>query len=138
MKRIFTLVALLPLFAAAQKVGLVDRSLRQPVQYVETLDMDHIMKGYFTINKDDIPKVVSTIRDFRGMIEKGDRFPEKMKSVITGSTYFTAGGKKGDYNLVIDTKINKMGSYYILAKKSDSREDNLARIDAFIDYLSKS
>lgn len=131
------LVAMLPLFSLAQKVGLVDRSLRKPVQYVENLEMDHIMKGYFTINKDDIPKVVSAITDYRKLIENGDKFPDKMKSVITGATYFTAGGRKGNYNLVIDTKINKMGSYFILANKDWSKEENLARIDAFIDYISK-
>lgn len=131
------LVMLLPLVSAGQKIAVIDREYKKPVSYVSSINMGQLAAGLFVIHRENIPAVLEAVRTYRALINDKQAIPEEMKSVIKGSTYFTASGDDNGYNLVLDTKINKMGSYFVLANKDASRKENLKAVDAFIEYLAR-
>ncbi|RYY55554.1 MAG: hypothetical protein EOO09_10075 [Chitinophagaceae bacterium] len=138
MKRIILLGMLLPLFASSQKIAVIDPKLQKPVTYVSKVSMNHLVEGCFVVDRDNINNVMEGIRAFRALIDDKKDIPDNMKSVIKGSTYFTASGDKGNYSIVLDTKIDKQGTYFILVNKKDSRKENLESIDNFLAYLDKA
>ena len=138
MKVFIMLCMLLPVMADAQKLAVLDPRLQKPAVYVSKASMDHLLRGNFVIERSNIPAVIETIQTFRSLIDKKDDIPTNMNSVIKGSTYFTASGEKGDYSIVLDTKVDKMGSYYVLVGRKDSRSESLAAIDRFVAYLEKA
>lgn len=140
MKHILLMVILLPIIATAQtqKIAVIDRQLQKPMYYTGTMNMQLLEQGNFVMHKDNIKSVLDTIKSYRQLIDDGNDIPERMKSIITGNTYFTAGGDKGNYTLILDTKIKMMGSYYTLASKTNSKKENLAAIDNFISYMTAS
>ena len=138
MKIIILLGLLLPMFARSQEIAVLDPGLRKPASYVAKISMDHLLRGAFVIHRGNIPAVMETVRSFRVLIDDKKNIPADRKSVVTGTTYFTASRNKGNYHIVLDTKIDKMGSYFVLADPRSSRKDNLESIDRFLAYLDKS
>ena len=137
MKKILLPFLLLPVIVFCQKVALVHPQLKKPIAYADAIKMKHLESGYFIIENSNIEKVIKSISSYREYIAAGKKIPGNMNTLITGSTYFTARGSKGNYSLVMDTKINKMGSYYVLATTKKSKTQNLLAIDNFISYLKK-
>lgn len=135
MKRILLFSFLLPVFCFSQKIALIDRQLQKPVTYVDNISMKNIEQGSFLIYEKDMEDVIKNIEALRTVIDSKDRIDAKMKSFITGNTYFTASGRSNNYDIVIDTKSNKMGAYFVLSSKKKSNEENLAQIDRFLTYL---
>ena len=139
MKKMMVILMLIPVFALAQKqVALIDPSLERPVTFVSALKMEHLLKGDFALSTDNMSIVAENVRKFRALIDDKKDLPADMKSIVKGTTYFTASGKNGDFNIVIDSKIDKMGTYFVLTDKSKSRKENLEGIDKFLAYLERS
>ena len=134
MKHVLLMMFLLPVLAKGQSIAVIDRNLIQPIYYITTMNMKVLEQGKFVLMQNEINGVIATMREFRRLIENELDIPERMKSVITGSTYFTAGGEKGNYSLVIDSKIKRLGTYYVLVNKKHSKKESLAAIDDFIKY----
>lgn len=137
MKRILLLSMMLPMLTYAQKIAVIDPELKKPITYISTLKMAHLLQGSFVMETANFSPVRQSILEFRTLIEGKKDIPENMKSVIRGTTYFTASGSNGNYSIVLDTKIDKMGSYYVLVDKSESRKKNLESIDEFLAYLER-
>ncbi len=138
MKKMMALLMLCPVLAFSQgKIALIDPALRRPITYVSSMKMEHLLNGSFALGTDNMKAFVDKVKEFRGLIDGKKDLPENMKSVILGSTYFTVSGKNGDFNIVLDSKIDKMGTYFVLADKKNSRKDNIQRIDDFLAYLDK-
>lgn len=135
MKHILMIALLFPVFCFSQKIALIDRQLQAPISYVNDVSMKNIEKGSFLIYEKDMDEVIKNIETLRAIIDSKKGIDSKMKSFIIGNTYFTASGKNKNYDIVIDTKSNKMGAYFTLASKKKSNEENIAKIDRFLSYL---
>jgi len=129
---------LLPVMASAQKIAVIDRKLERPATYIATLRMSDLEGGAFVIEKSNFAAIIESLRSYRSLIDDRKDLPENMKSLVNGTSYFTATGKNGDFSIVLDTKIDKMGSYFIVADKSNSRRKNIEKISQFISYLENN
>ncbi|MEJ7912792.1 MAG: hypothetical protein WKF70_06540 [Chitinophagaceae bacterium] len=135
MKRILLATFLLPLFCLGQKIALIDRQLQKPITYVDNISMKNIEQGYFIIYEKDIEDVVQQIESMKSLVSSKKPINAKTKSIIKGSTYFTSAGKTNNYHIIMDTKANMMGAFYVLSSKAKTNEENLANMDRMIAYL---
>jgi hypothetical protein len=135
MKLLLSLALLLPFICLSQKVVLIDRQFQKPASYVEKIGMKNIEQGSFLIYEKDIDEVIKNVETLQTVIRSKKSVSSKMKSTIAGNTYFNVTGSGNRYNIIIDTKADKMGAFLVLASKNKSNGENLANIERFLTYL---
>lgn len=135
MKKIILSLLLLPCISFSQKIILIDPALQSPPVYSDKLTINQLEKGFFFINEKDLPAVIKSIEAYRNIVDAKMEIRPGMKAFKTGNTYYTSSNKGERYSIVVDTKINKMGTFLILSKKDRPRKENLQQIDKFLAYL---
>lgn len=97
--------------------------------------MNQLEQGLFLVYTKDVDDVINSIESLRSIVDQNKPITSEMQSFIKGNTYFAAAKNGDEYSIVIDTKSNKMGSYFILASKEKSKKMNLEHMDKFLAYL---
>lgn len=142
MKRLFLIILILPLTTSAQKYILIDRKLKQPIQYVDEVTPDQTNKGFFPIEKTKADSIISKLEVIRTRLlkvgrEKYDEFVWKV-----GATTFNGKVVKWHFadrfNIAISTDIGNghSPSYYICDARNMNKE-NAAYLKKLIAYIQK-
>lgn len=125
----------------AQKYILLDKAISQPAFYSNTILVSEKFKGFFPVEKKDLPKFVSALEEIsRGLSSKSPIV--KAKNYKIGCTEFRGvtipldSGERQDYVLTSTCDNIKITMHLCDAKLSN--DDNAYFIDTWIKYIKKA
>ena len=138
MKYILLVGVFLPLFAVAQsKFALIDKNLRQPIIYTDSVTVEQVTKGYFPIENKSIDSLIANIVYLRDLLSKMQR--AKMESfelrssnaIITTTRVPHAYGDR--YNVIAQSNNGQVQAKLNLVNSKDSNK--LLKCSSFVIIL---
>lgn len=78
MRKLLIAICLLPAFACAQKYALIDKHLRMPIIYTDSVTVEQVSKGWFPVENKSIDTLIANIKYLKEILSERQR--AKMKS----------------------------------------------------------
>jgi hypothetical protein len=143
MKYSFLLLLLLPIFSLCQsKYALVDKKLKQPILYTDSVSIEQISKGYFPIENNNIDSLIANLYYLRDMLSKLQRSKMQSFELHSSNTIIKTERQPyayGDRYKSIFTSINgEIIATMLIVSSEIKNKDNLDRIRKLIAYLKSN
>lgn len=126
-------------FCQAQKYALIDKTMRQPVAFTNTVTLEHNYHNLFAVEKDKLPQFIAELEKIAAIIsDKNTSKPEAFdfkvgKTRFVGLRVLLTAEERMDVVLTTDTEGNKINMHISDAKISNSR--NVYFINTWIKYI---
>ena len=128
--------------ANAQKVALLDKSLKKPIIYTDSVTVEQVSKGYIPVEVKNIDSLYANLNYLMDMLNVRQR--SKMQSFelrAGGTTIFIvrvpyAYGDR--YNITMKSKIGEVESNSTISNQKKMNTDNAIRLQELMNYISKN
>ncbi|MEJ7611331.1 MAG: hypothetical protein WKF88_09160 [Ferruginibacter sp.] len=130
-------------FAFSQKIALLDKELKKPILYTDSLTLEQVTSNLVAIPVDALDTLMSNLKAIKSLLSNNLQ-RAKMKSFMMRSgaselkvtTVAHAYGDSYEINLV--TNLNEINSTYQFASHTNLNKGNIKRIDKFMAYLQNA
>jgi hypothetical protein len=142
MKYIFILIFVCAANAShAQKYILLDKAISQPAFYSNTIPVSGKFKGYFPLEKKDIPKFLSALEEIAQRLSSKKIIGTPKQYVIgcaefIGHAFPLASGERLDYVLTSSCADIKVSMHLVDAKLGN--ENNAYFVNTWIKYIKNA
>jgi hypothetical protein len=139
MKPLLLFLMLLPLVATAQKIALIDRGFKKPVQFTDSATMDHMFENFFPVYVRDIGAILKKTEWLIAQIDTGSKQPSIDNEISVGNSTFVyaSSGMQNNarHQLVLATRTSGLSTSVKLFEFNDSRKRSIQRLLIFSDYV---
>jgi len=125
----------------AQKYILLDKAISQPAFYSNTISVSEKFKGFFPVEKKDIPKFLSALEEIAQRLSS-KKIKGTPKQYVIGCTEFIghifplASGERLDYVLTSTCADIKVSMHLVDAKLDN--ENNAYFVNTWIKYIKNA
>lgn len=125
----------------SQKYVLLDKTMSQPAFYSNTISASEKFKGFFPVEKKDIPKFLSALEEIAKKLSL-KKITGAPKNYVIGCTQFTshafplASGERIDYVLTSTCADIKISMRLVDAKLN--KENNAYFVNTWIKYIKNA
>lgn len=136
---LYSTFILIGTFCSAQKYVLVDKKMRLPVSYANTLSVQDNYKGYFPVDKNKIKQFITEVEKIAKLLaDPKKKFPEKIDLLI-GSTslhgFKIALAAEERLDVILTTDYGPAKSTMHLCDAKISNSNNAYYINTWLKYL---
>jgi hypothetical protein len=141
MKCHFLVLFLLPAFANAQKLLLLDRNFQEPISIVDTITMEKATKGGLAIYARDINTILSSMQKLIKYVDDGKMRKEEVFDLKMGNSKCIVKtektGSNSNYNIVLNTNTGNFKTAFVLVAHETNKRA-VQRLTMFMDYLQNN
>ena len=142
MKLLLFFAMLLPAVLAAQKIALIDRGFKRPIQYTDSVTTEHLFQDYFPIHVEDLRTVIKTADRYISSIDAGGAQSKMEDDVPAGKSRFIHIGsvmrKYTLHHIVLSTRTSDLTTSMKLVQFEDSRKRAVQKLLIFNDYVKNN
>jgi hypothetical protein len=132
----------IPVNLAAQKIALIDRGFKRPIQFADSTTMEHLVEGFFPVYVEDLRTVLQKIDLLISYVHEGSIKEKIGDKVPAGKSVFicsSSGTQKHIFhNIVLSTRTSAFSTSLKLVHFTDSRKRALQKLLIFIDYVKNN
>lgn len=137
------LLLLLPVFGIGQgKYALLDKKLKLPILYTDSVTVEQIKKGFFPVENKNIDTLISNLQYLADMVSKRQRAKMQRFELRQASTVFEiervpfAYGDR--YNSRAVTQVGELSAFINILNSNLSNRENMAKVDRLLRYLESN
>ena len=142
MKTVVLLLWLLPCWAAAQEIVLLDRNLKRPAALTRKLTPGQLMNRAFPIYKSDLDSVIHITEALSHYINTGVVHQADMQLLPVGHSQFAIttrrSGAFNSYIVYLNTRSGNLGASLKLIGQEDNNRQAVQQLLLFVDYLKNN
>jgi hypothetical protein len=134
---------LIPALAFGQsRYALIDKNMRQPILYTDSVTVEQITKGYFPVENKNVDTLIANLVYLRTMLSKRQRAKmssfelHASNSVITTMRVPYAYGDR--YESIAQSSAGEVKATITLINSKDKNTKSLDHIDALLAYLKSN
>ena len=139
MKLLLFFAMLLPVTMAAQRIALIDRGFKRPLQFTDSATTEHLVQGYFPVHVEDLGYVLKTTDWFISSIDEGWTHAKVGDHVPSGrSTFLYTEGmvrRTPLHKIILNTRTSAFSTSLKLVQFDDSRKRAIQKLLIFSDYI---
>lgn len=126
----------------AQRIALVQKTLKQPIIYTDSLTVEQVKAGYFPIPVTSIDTFYASLKYLKDMLSKRQRAKMQSFELRSGETVikvqrvpFAYGDR---YAIVGESKVEEVTAAMALSDLSVSNKKNAESIGKFMKYIENN
>lgn len=142
MKYIFVFcLAIISLKVLGQKVALLDKNLKQPINFTDSLTEDHIQKEFIPVEVKDLDTFYANLNYIEAMLSNPQKSNLSTFELRAGSSIFVVtrllrASNDDRYNISLNNTINDVNSRYILANGNKTNREVKYDVKDLKNYLN--
>ena len=142
MKNIILVLFLVPIMTFSQKIALIDRKLKMPILYTDSVTVEQVKQGFFPIENKSIDTLIANLRYLKDILEVRQR--SKMKSfelkssnvvIRTNRVPFAYGDR---YSCLTESQSNGITAQFNLIDQSSKNKRSAERLEEILKYLKSN
>ncbi len=142
MKFLLSILLIVPLFTSAQRFALIDRKLKIPILYTDSITVEQVKQGFIPVENKSIDTLIANIKYLIGIMEVRQR--SKMQSfelkssnvtIKTARTPFAYGDR---YNSLMETHSNGVIAQYNIIDPTITNKKSVERLEKMIAYFKSN
>lgn len=126
----------------AQKIALIDKNLKQPILFTDSVTVEQVKAGYFPIETKNIDTFYANLKYITEILRVRQRAKMKSFELRAGGSYIKVSRVPfayGDrYSAIGHNKINEVEAVSAFTDVNDSNKKNAENVDKLLAYLSKN
>ena len=143
MKYLLLLFVLIPTLGKTQtKYALIDKKLKLPILYTDSLTVEQISNGFFPLENKNVDTLIANLIYLHEMLDKRQRAKMQSFELRQASSVFTVNRVPyayGDrYNSKAITKVDELTASLNIIDSELSNKKNKEWIDKLINYLKSN
>jgi len=142
MKTVILLLLLVPCFARAQDIALVDRELKGPMTVTRNLTLRDLSSKLFPIYRADLDSIIHITESLISFIKNRTTREPNMQLVPVGHSQFAItterSGEYNSYMVFLNTRSNNLGATLELVSRGDNNRRAVQQLLQFLDYLKNN
>jgi hypothetical protein len=136
------LLLLLPCFARAQSIALVDRAFKVPLTVTDTLTARQLSGKLFPIYTSDLDSVILLTEYLARYIDAGTVYQPEMHIRAVGHSQFAVTtqrmGQYNTYGIFLNTRSGNLGAALEVVKRGNGNKKAAQQLHLFLDYLKNN
>ena len=141
--KLFMLLAcgFISVLSYSQKYALLDRAVKQPILYTDSVTATHYVKGYFPVETEQLDSLIIYLRSIKHTILNNRRMKLDEMTTSFGRTRgilrasYAAYGDR--YQVILYTRLPNIEVAYEIGRRDRYNKINAKNIQRFIDYIVK-
>ena len=133
---------LIPALLPAQKIALIDKSLKAPILYTDSVTLEHLDKGFFPVYAKDLDSVGKTLNWFRDLILAKKRSKASGYNITVGRSAFnvqTVHMAYGDrYAIALQTVADPIKATYQITNEDVENKKAVYKLKKIIGYINNN
>jgi hypothetical protein len=142
MKRLAFILLITPLFSYSQKIALLDRKMKQPILYTDSVSLEQLRSGYFPVLRKDLDSFTVAIKQFKNLVASDQRSKADSYELKTGFTKFSAQTVRmayGDrYHIITTTDLGYLSGSMTIASGNDKNKRTIENLENLIKYIQRN
>jgi hypothetical protein len=138
MRVFLILLFILPFFAGAQKLVLLDRNLLQPAIVIDSISINEATKGAIAIYAKDVHAILSSVQRLVRYVDDEKKDEKKVFDLEMGNSKWIVKTEKigpiNNYNIVLNTNTGNFRTAFLLVSHEPGKIA-AQRLTMFMDYL---
>jgi hypothetical protein len=133
----FIFFMILPLCVAGQNIILLDRNLKEPIQFTDTLTAAHLHQGLFPIHQHDLTTMINTLNDMVRTIGMGKETRNKTYNFTNSYLALVVFNKAYPigYRVILNTELGGYKTSIELLQPQSALKATVVQLENVLAYL---
>jgi hypothetical protein len=142
MRTLLFFLFIFPIYSFSQKYALLDKKLKLPIIYSDSITVEQIKKGFFPVKNESVDSLIANFQYIREFLEKRQRSKAKSFELHSATTIITVKRVPyayGDrYNIDAITNVGELTAMIKLSNSEISNKENVKHVDKVLSYLKSN
>lgn len=142
MRIVLFLLIIHPCFCHSQKYALLDKKMKVPILYTDSVTLEQVRKGFFPVKNESVDTLIANLLFVQDMLSKLQRSKAESFELHSASTIIGVNRVPyayGDrYNISAQTSIGELNAVFRLTSSEDSNKASAKRVSNILDYLKSN